>query len=351
MKPCLFRVPIEFEDRVGCEHPRVRHAGSVPISICESCILAKEPTFENLTRQLLVRKQATGEYKPTPKPCGGCQEAKHRSGRVQFVWPYWDSGAAGDELRWSIRSVEQFFQGDAHITLIGDRPAWWQGHVIPKRRVSARRPNRPFRDMLSKVWFMATHAEVDQKAVWMMDDIYYLRPFTIQDLEIPRAVRYSPGGKNSWQRRKANTMRVLTERGFPNHDYATHLPHVFEKQKLRDVFDSFDLHTNTLLWEVIYGNVYRGTPQDVRPFFRRITDQLPEDRWRHETRHATVLNHTSGAWCPGVRAFLQAMLPEQSPGEIGPAVSPAFIRKPKQQRTVKRRPPKKAIVIQTGEQT
>jgi hypothetical protein len=305
------------------------------------CPYARKPDFWFQTQQLLQHKQRTGEYAPVTKSCGGCDETKHRddSPIMQFVWPYWEGGANGDELRWSIRSVETFFQGRAKITIIGDKPDWYHGHVIRKKRVPKTKPNRAFRDMLSKVFFIATHDEIDAECVWMMDDVYFLKPFTIEDVKTPRATHWRPSQGNSWQRRKLLSMQVLQQRGMTQHDYATHLPHHIEKRRLRTLFEEFNLHDNTMLWEVLYGNAYRATPVSPRPFFVRLTQRHTDGDFAKLTANATVLNHTASVWSAGLRSFLNELLP--TPASIegqGGTSKPDYVVRKKVKREVKRRP-------------
>ena len=257
---------------------------------------------------------------------------------MQFVWPYWDGGAQADELRWSIRSVETFFQGKAKITIIGDKPDWYHGHVIIKKRVPHTKPNRAFRDMLGKVFYIATHAEIDPECVWMMDDIYFLKPFTLEDIKTPRAEPWRPDESNSWQKRKTASMEALAARGLTQHDYATHLPHWLEKDKLRAMFDDFNLHEHTMLWEVLYGNVYRGTPQRTRPFFARFQHQADKETFKRLTTAATVINNTESAWCDGLHDFLADTLQNPSSVEAEHEASkPAYVITKKGARRVKRR--------------
>lgn len=346
MKPCIHRQEIPRVDVVGCLNTTdLIHNGFVPVQLCGMCPYATPPVtgdFFQQTAQLLIRKHRTGELRANPKPCGGCSETKHRIPdglATQFVWPYWDGGANGDELRWSIRSVEQFFQGRAKITLIGDKPAWYQGHVIRKKRVPASKPNRAFRDMLSKVFYIATHAEIDPECVWMMDDIYFLKPFTLHDIQAPRAEPWQRSTGNSWQKRKTASMGALAARGLPQHDYATHMPHWLEKAKLRTMFDDFNLHENTMLWEVLYGNLYRESPQRTRPFFVRFKNQASSDAHKQLTQQATVMNHVASAWCDGLRNFLADLLPHPSTTEGGQALAkPQYVVRKKAKRTVIRRP-------------
>lgn len=340
MTDCIHRKCVVRETHMMCGHSESKARGVLPLTFCESCTLRRpKGDFFAQTERLLIQKQTSGEYKPQPKSCGGCGTVKRRSEALQFVYPYWHGGASGDEIRFSIRSIETFYDGKAKVTIVGDRPPWFQGHVISQRRIGRHTPNRAFRDMLAKMWTIATHTEIDSDFVWMMDDIYFLKPVTFDDLATPRAEPWRESTKNSWQNRKTNTMRALQQAGHTTHDYATHLPHHAEKQKLREIFERFNLAQNTMLWEVLYGNVYRSKPQRCRPFFARIQKRMDSETIRRITENALVLNHTETAWCDGMRNFLLDRLPNPASTETEPqGYVPQFRKTRKTTQAVKRRP-------------
>jgi hypothetical protein len=341
-KRCHYQIDLQRSDANGCDSPRIVTPGIVPSDWCLRCPVwepVRPRNFFEQTQALWVQEQRRGNYTPQAKRCSGCGTVKRRTGAIQFVWPYWHGGANGDEIRWSVRSVEKHFSGEAKITIIGDRPPWYYGHYIPKRRVPPATPNRCYRDMLSKVWMMATHAEIDDEFVWMMDDIYLIKQCTIDDLATPRADKWMETKANSWQRRKYNTMQILKARGATTHDYATHLPHYVEKTVLRQMYDEHDLHRNTVLWEVLYGNLHRDTPIGTRPFFARFQKRMPTEEYHKRTQEAVIMNHTASAWCAGLRAYLEAMLPEPSKTELqSTQYVPKYRKTQAADRTVKRRP-------------
>jgi hypothetical protein len=342
MKPCVFRLATNETHSACANNADLVHDGVVPNVFCMTCPYIRESRgdFFTQTTRLLIDKQRSGEYRPRARSCGGCGEPKRRKPDqpfdLQFVWPYWHAGANGDEIRFSVRSVETFFDGRAKCTVIGDKPPWFNGHYIPQQRVPARTQSRSYRDMLTKVWTMATHPEIDTDFVWMMDDIYFLKPFTVEDIETPRAERWRASDYNKWQRLKTQSMAALTEKGFANNDYATHMPHHVEKDKLQSLYETYDLHNKTLLWEILYGNTYRGPPAKTRPFFARIGKEMTPDELKLVTRRSTILNHNAGAWGEGVRGFLLDLMPNMASIETDIQATPVM-RKVKQ-RTVKRRP-------------
>jgi len=341
MKSCKYRGQISGSFAECSNHEDLLHSGIVPLDVCERCpyATANAVGFFEQTVQLLVEKGRRGEITVAAKPCGGCGSVKRRETDVtQFVFPYWHRGANDDEIRWAVRSIEQNFQGKSKITIIGDKPPWYNGHYIPQQRVHKHTTNRPFRDMLTKVWTMATHPEIDQEFVWMMDDVYLIKPVTIDELAIPRAVRWHESECNSWQRRKKNTMRALAAVGRTVHDFATHLPHVAEKDKLKELYDEFGLHQNTMLWEVLYGNTFRGQPQSPFPFFRRIQQRMNLQDLKAITENAKIFNHTARAWCPGVRDFLSELFPNPASCESDQPFQPKYRVTSRVRPPVKRRP-------------
>lgn len=341
---CVYCESIE-DEMVACTNTTdLTHPGVVPIKFCGRCPYRTTENgnrdFFSQTARLLTKNQSIGEYRPNPKPCGGCGEPKRRKPDqpfdLQFVWPYWHGGAHGDEIRFSVRSVEKFFDGKAKCTIIGDKPPWFTGHYIPQRRVPKRTQDRPYRDMIAKVWTMATHPEIDTDFIWMMDDIYFLKPFTLEQIQTPRAERWRESDYNSWQRFKTASMKELTAAGRTNYDYATHMPHYVEKEKLVTLFEEFGLHEKTMLWEVLYKNRFNGRPSRTRPFFARIGKPMDSEHLAVVTRRSTVLNHTAGSWSEGVRNFLLALMPDSATCESDAIPHPKI--KTSRARSVKRRP-------------
>ena len=314
------------------------HSGRLPVLFCASeCPYRQNADY--LSDSARLAAVTSQPYRPAPKSCNTCGTIKRRTSATQFVWPYWHGGASGDELRWSVRSVERFFDGPVKTTIVGDRPPWYRGHVIDQPRIGPC-ANRGFRDMLAKMKTMASHPEIDSEFVWMMDDVYLLQSTTWDDLDTPRAYPWTRDNSNQWQRRKWQSMEQLRQRGRPQHDYATHLPHTVERAKLAELFEEFDLQNQTLLWEVLYGNSYRGRPYGTRGFFARIQQRHSVEELAKVTAGCHVLNHLQQCWTPEMRQFLAGLLPDPASSETTDSgFVPAFRKVGRTQpRTIKRRP-------------
>lgn len=256
------------------------HSGYMPASFCDQCIYRKE------------RSNLPTDQQPDM--------------RLHFVWTYWHGGASSDEIRFSVRSVEHFSMSKPAITIVGDRPPWYTGHVIHKPKTKA---GDPVADMFSKLHAAALSHDVGEHCVWMMDDVYFVKPFMSSEIMQPRAAKHRPSVQNDWQRRKKQTCEMLRERGYSDWDFATHAPHYFRKSELLDMIVRFQFDKIMWIWEIVYGNVYRQSPEPPSPWLRRITEKISAKDFEMICQPACVVNNSASAWCEGLRKGLVELLP------------------------------------------
>lgn len=237
---------------------------------------------------------------------------------MNFVWTYWDGGAAEDELRWSIRSIRQNFLGDVKITVVGDPPPWYHGHVIFKPRIPECRLHN-WQDVISKMEVISTHPEIDGQFFWLADDVYLINPCDFNTLSAPRCdftplVTYQKHKK--WNKLRRATLTELGNRNYSTHDYATHLPQPIIQSELRKVFHDFDIR-QPLLWEIIYGNLFRKEPVDCFPFLHRQATPVTIDDANTAASQSFVLNHGNRkGWTPELRQWLSERFPVPAPEEL-----------------------------------
>ena len=230
----------------------------------------------------------------------------------------------GEELRLSMASVRKNFTGTPSFTVIGEKPDWYSGHHIPVNRLTKMRelPGRiAFRDTQAKIMLAASHPEIDEEFVWMMDDQFFLKPTSIEDL---RVFRYDPwyrvNSKREWHRLIKLTFGALAANGRGNFQAGTHLPHVFEKAKLQQMFAEYGFPNNLYLFEILYENhwqldrtpiPYGGNWQGVQypQFLRRLLRPLMI-RQLNEI-DANVLNYQSNVWKAPMRDWLRGQFTEE----------------------------------------
>lgn len=245
---------------------------------------------------------------------------------MQFVWTYWEGGAAGDELRWSIRSIERFCEEETKITIAGDSPSWFRGHVIPLPKIEEE-PNHNFQDVLWKLQNITQRSDIDSQFVWMMDDIVALQPFNPIDIAIPRGVRFESFDRISRQKKylrlKADTLRFLQNEGFSGHwDFGTHAPHLIDKSFLRNLFLTLPIREKCLLWEIVYEvvkNEIRPNHQTVESPFPFLTTQSAAysiDQLESAKTVSKFLNWgNKEGWNSTLRNWLASQFPDRSKEE------------------------------------
>jgi len=343
IEKCKYRE--DFEDAViFCSHPSVLSNERSPLSICDGCFFRTDPDQVAGLGDLVHKGlKAVGIDKAVKKIVGedcGCKDRRDRLNRLlpfsvptdpavtekpdsremQFVWVYWEGGAALDELRYSMRSVEQNYQGKVKLTIVGDRPIWFDGHVIPQPKIKTkdRGFQKGLRDVLSKMETISRHPDIQDEFVWMMDDVFMVKPCTRLDLTTARAAPQIQRKRgNRWQAIKTNTAARLERNGYTTYDYGTHLPHHVEKAKLAEMFETWKPLEQLFLWEVVYGNIYRGKPQSHQPFLRRTKARESDATYTRWSRRHHFFNLAKAGWGHSIRNWLIDRFPEKATGEVG----------------------------------
>lgn len=232
---------------------------------------------------------------------------------MTFIWPYWHGGARGDELRFSMRSVLQHYGPEASLIVVGDRPPWYSGTVLHQERIP-QCARHSYSDMVAKMKTISIHPMIPSEGIWIMDDTYFMHPVTLEDMKTPRAYAWDKQTGSDWRRIKKKTMQFLGRRKKPQHDYATHLPHHFEKEKLRSLWDLFPFDKEPLLWEIVYGNMFLGTPILPTPFLRRLMTK--DDVTVKKLLTSPVVNNADTIWNGTLEHFLKERFPSPSRFEI-----------------------------------
>lgn len=240
------------------------------------------------------------------------------AGTTQFIWLYFHDDAKGDELRYSMRSVCRHFKGTPQLILVGDAPAWYRGQHIHVPRITA--PRYPWfhalLDSSYKLQQVLRHPDVADSFVVMMDDHYFLRDFTLTDIQVPRcAPDWVPKHRYWWDAATTLTMQTLERRGLTTHLYETHLMHFFEKTKLQQIFDTFAPTVTPVLRNTLYGNVFRRNPKDCRPFIAAPQSRQTVKQLTDIARRSTVLNHASAVWDATLQQWLQRRFPDPAAAE------------------------------------
>ena len=270
--------------------------------------------------------------------------AGHGAGQIAFVWPFWQRPAKYDELRWSVRSVFQNFQAEGRevqTVIVGDQPvirrqpsSWYTGRVIPVPRTVQGTGRVGVKDAVGKWMTALADDSLPDTLVWMMDDVYFLKPVTLAELSLPRSFGLvsrprldQQTGGSWWQRAKRETLLALSDADLPTFDFSTHLPHVVDRRRCLEILTRFDAANRMLLWELLYENsVLAESPQPATPFLRIISDAKCLAGTRNAAAKATVLVSAGNAWNEAHRTFLYQTFPSRSPVEADNPIPPRPIK-------------------------
>lgn len=243
---------------------------------------------------------------------------------TQFVFFNVLGPGNGLELKLSIASVKQNFIGEPIFTVIGEKPAWYDGHFIPMKKFTAIRDvstRMAFRDTQHKIMECAKHPEIDEQFVWIMDDCYMLKPTSIE--EIGR-FRYDPwyrrNNRRDWHQLIGKTFDALAAAGRSTLQAGTHLPHVFEKEKLTEMFGRYGFPKNLLLFEILYENTWKNAAEAIPyggnwkgvqypQFLRRLL--RPASIKELNAIDANFLNYQSNVWQSTMRDWLKMQFTEE----------------------------------------
>lgn len=263
--------------------------------------------------------------------------------RIGFVWPFWQRPAKYDELRWSVRSVYQNFvepNCEIETVVVGDQPiirrykhSWYSGKVINVPRTTRGNGGAGLEDQCRK-WMIALEDDtLPDTLVWMMDDVYFIKPVTLEDLRLPRSMglwskeRLESWAPNTWWLdAKKRTLIELQSRGLPTFDFATHLPHVVSRKRCLELLKEYGLPESRLLWEVIYENANLAeSPQPATPFLRIISQKKCLKSTYTATEKASVLVSAGDSWNEAHRTYLYQTFPNRSPVEVDDPIPPKRI--------------------------
>lgn len=186
---------------------------------------------------------------------------------MDFVWPYiksasfWHKSGLFNEIEWSIRSVRKFYPG-ARCIVFGDQPDA-DVEFIPVLRSETTRIDYRHADIMKKMEAIID-SDVSENFVFMYDDVYFLQKVDIKrQIALKKVeeidIKGRPGSllyNNLWK----STFELLQSASDELYDWETHLPRVFNKQRMRWIIDTFDLHNNGLLMTSLYYTYFGETP-------------------------------------------------------------------------------------------
>ncbi len=232
---------------------------------------------------------------------------------VLVVLPYANSGAQGHELEIALTAWNKFCQFPYHFVVIGDcneqlvkKFNWVEW--IPCGKI-APRPDQynAHLDMQHKMEIAYNKFKDKYNGfIWMVDDNYAIRPFTLNDIKTIHYHQKSFKGNSNlptsfWKYDKYKTRQLLDKEEWPHCNYTTHYPCYFEFTRLHWIWNTFDLRNNSYVIEDIYFNSFMHNEPILDATIRYglwSRDNIDElDEALNNSEFKFVCNSREG-WCP-----------------------------------------------------
>jgi len=255
---------------------------------------------------------------------------------IGVYYPYLASASRWEELRYSLRSLEKFLNEDYEVWIVGDLPEWVRNvKHIPHQKTAMTNAGTTY-DAVSKLKLYIDHNDSPDKFLRMYDDVYITGARTLKQMQITRYL-FTNDELNSgefvsggivWRDQVFRSTDAVVRLGYHGYMTETHCPEVFEKDKMREIFEMFDPLENRLLTSTLYFNVFpyermfKDRKVERALFYGYENDfsygpgecQLIETRLNRVSHICTgkyYLNHNDDGLDDCLKNFIQGMYPEK----------------------------------------
>lgn len=159
------------------------------------------------------------------------------------------------ELRYTLRSIEQNFDFDYNITIYSETELDWVSNVTVKKiprfypehllkRWNGTKHYENYYDTLNKLFLASTDEDLSEEVLYVYDDVLLLKKQDLGQIKTLYAGGRFSDNKDYWLNPKGNKWRntifqaIDRAREFTADPYLyeTHLPRVYHKSKLKEMF-------------------------------------------------------------------------------------------------------------------
>lgn len=255
---------------------------------------------------------------------------------IAVVIPYLKSEAAGEELRYALRSWADHFLEDHRIIIVGDKEDWFSPEIthVPLDPVliledcncaAPAEVRNPQADVTHKILTLIASGEVTGDFILTNDDIYLAGPTSLIDIQVLKAfgdLEDHAKGTSLFCQNSLRTKQALAKEGLSTHHYGTHTPMFINAEILAEVIEKFNATEKGYLLTSLYFN-YRFP--DARPIqiTGNIKDGVLASVYRESVEPAMMwelfqqrkfINCNSKGWL-SVKNVIAKVFPQPSPYE------------------------------------
>ena len=236
-----------------------------------------------------------------------------------------------DELRITLRSIEKNARFDHKVVIIGDCPPFLNIANLDKGKLDVilinpeRAPENPKAwDVIEKMKYATESEDISKLILMSYDDVLFINPVNMRDIAevialrpLPTDLDFQTNGSTAWKRVFNNTQLALARNGFEKpYDFETHLPRLFQKEKLKELFKKYGFQKRPYCFPTLYFNEYLGKkklrvlsedPGNIKIGISSA-DELLQCSEKLETHK--FLNYGEKAWGPQLKEILFSLFPD-----------------------------------------
>ena len=236
---------------------------------------------------------------------------------------------SGEEMRYSMRSIERFGQNVGRVWLLGHKPDWCSD-AVTEIEYTCDKSLYKENDITKAIFTAAREPELPNRFLICADDYFYIAPTDFDNYPIYQKAAQLPantigkekmGGINYVQS-VVNTRALLTAAGLPTGNYSQHCCFPADKKlmaEFRHVFDAAMFLPHGAVFDSLMANIIidKTGEQPVPRRDNKIKTAANLADLRHqigESEHC--FSTTEQALNYGVRHILAQMFPEKSKYEL-----------------------------------
>ena len=188
---------------------------------------------------------------------------------ILVVLPYKQSGAQGRELELTLSLWKKFCTFDYHFIVIGEfdnslkKKFPWVEFIYYKIFKKWDNQYTPHIDIINKFdIIMQNYSQIYNGFIYMTDDEYAIKPFTIFDIlqtyyHSKEFFGNEKAPKSYWSHDKWKTRKLLDKENLPHINYTTHYPCFFEFDKFKEICNKFNLKNESYVFDDVYFNYFK----------------------------------------------------------------------------------------------
>jgi hypothetical protein len=249
---------------------------------------------------------------------------------IDVYYPYFEREAAWEELRYSLRSIEKHFQFEFRVVIVGDLPRWIDPRsilYIPHERVEGIQENTLY-DAITKQLLFNAHPDTSLHFIRMYDDIYLLKDVSLIDFGFKAMYGFDdvPQRQGTWWDQLYHTLSLLRSKGYKGWNTETHLPELFNKEKMQWIISAYGALENRLLTSSLYFNTFYPFALPIlfcKDFAIQFYDNTvgpyydsSEGDLLAKCDGKTYLNHNNAGLNANLKSFISACFPDKSRFEL-----------------------------------